>query len=100
VLARRLVHGRQVAVARAAVDDDWLGIHGLHVVPEHRGKGYATALMAALFGWGAEHGATTVWLHVETDNEPALVLCERLGFRVHHACRYLVAPGSAMPSPG
>jgi ribosomal protein S18 acetylase RimI-like enzyme len=89
VLARRSVAGQEVGTARAAVDGDWLGVHGLHVLPEHRGEGHATALMAALLAWGAEQGATTVWLHVETDNGPALALYEGLGFRVHHACRYL-----------
>ncbi len=89
VLARRSVDGVEVGTARAAVDGDWLGVHGLNVLPQHRGEGHATALMAALLAWGAEQGATTVWLHVETDNAPALALYERLGFRVHHACRYL-----------
>ncbi len=89
VLARRSAGGVEVGTARAAVDGDWLGVHGLHVRPEHRGEGHATALMAALLSWGAEQGATTVWLHVEIDNAPALALYEGLGFRVHHACRYL-----------
>ena len=98
VLARRLVGGVEVATARAALDGDWLGVHGLHVVPERRGEGHATALMAALLGWGAEQGATTVWLHVETDNVPALALYGRLGFRTHHECRYL-SGDTAAPRP-
>ena len=89
VLARRVVGGVEVGTVRAALDGDWLGVHGLHVVPEHRGEGHGMALMAALLGWGAEQGASTVWLHVETDNAPALALYERLDFRTHHACRYL-----------
>jgi N-acetylglutamate synthase len=92
VLARRLVDGEEVGTARAGLDDDWLGVHAVHVIPEHRGHGHATALMAALLEWGAEQGASTVWLHVETDNEAALALYDRLGFRTHHACRYLVPP--------
>jgi N-acetylglutamate synthase len=92
VLARRSREGVEVGTARAALDEDWLGVHGLYVVPGHRGEGHATALMAALLGWGAELGATTVWLHVETDNAGALDLYERLGFREHHSCRYLAAP--------
>ena len=36
-------------------------------------------MMAALLEWGAEQGASTVWLHVETDNEPALALYAGLG---------------------
>ena len=51
-------------------------------------RGHATAMMAALLEWGAERGATTVWLHVETDNEPALALYGGLGFRIHHTNRY------------
>jgi GNAT superfamily N-acetyltransferase len=98
VLARRVVDGVEVGTARAALDGDWLGVHGLHVVPDRRGEGHGRALMAALLDWGAEQGATTVWLHVETDNVPALALYGRLDFRVHHACRYL--SGDAVAAAG
>jgi GNAT superfamily N-acetyltransferase len=82
---------QEIGSGRAAIDGDWLGVHGLGVEPDHRGQGHATALMAALLEWGAEQGATTVWLHVETDNEPALALYAGLGFRIHHTNRYLRA---------
>jgi ribosomal protein S18 acetylase RimI-like enzyme len=88
----RLLEGREVGAARAAVDGDWLGVHGLVVDPAHRRQGHAGALMGALLEWGAERGATTVWLHVETDNQPALALYGALGLRVHHTCRYVAAP--------
>lgn len=85
----RRVAGAEVGSGRAAVDGDWLGVYGLEVAPDHRGRGHAKALMAALLEWGAEQGATTAWLHVETVNEPGRALYDRLGFRVHHSCRYL-----------
>jgi len=81
------------AVGAAALDGDWLGIHDLVVQPELRRQGLARAVLSALLEWGAEQGATTVWLHVETDNQPALALYESLGLQVHHGCRYLAAPG-------
>jgi GNAT superfamily N-acetyltransferase len=81
------------AHARAGLDGDWLGVHGLRVEQESRRQGLARAVMAALLDWGAEHGATTLWLHVETDNEPAVTLYESMGLDVHHGCRYL-SPGS------
>jgi N-acetylglutamate synthase len=87
--AVRRVEGVEVGSAHAAVDGDWLGLHGLVVDPAHRRRGHGGALMAELLEWGAERGATTVWLHVETDNQPALALYGGLGFRVHHTCRYL-----------
>jgi ribosomal protein S18 acetylase RimI-like enzyme len=88
----RRVAGQGIGSARAALDGDWLGIHSLGVEPHHRGYGHASAMTAALLEWGAEHGATTVWLHVETDNVPALAMYDKLGFAVHHSCRYLTAP--------
>lgn len=80
---------RVVARGEAGVEDDWLGIHNLVVEPTHRRRGLARVVLQELLGWGAERGATTVWLHVQTDNEPALALYEALGFTTHHTCRYL-----------
>lgn len=82
----------EVGSGRAGLDGDWLGVHDLRVAPEHRGQGHARAMMAALLAWGAENGAATVWLHVETDNLPALSLYDGLGFLTHHTCRYLAGP--------
>lgn len=84
------------ARGRAAVDGDWLGLHGLHVEPDHRRRGLARAVVAALLEWGAERGAATAWLHVESDNAPAVALWDTLGFRTHHDHRY-VAPDPPRP---
>jgi ribosomal protein S18 acetylase RimI-like enzyme len=80
------------ARGEAALHGDWLGVHELQVDPAHRRQGLATAIMAELLEWGAEQGATTVWLHVETDNLPALALYDALGLAPHHTCRYLTPP--------
>lgn len=88
-------HGTRIAVGCGLLDHDWLGVHALSVDTAHRRRGLATAVMAALVEWGAEHGARTAWLHVESDNAPALALYERLGFNEHHAVRYLVPTGPA-----
>ncbi len=81
-----------VAVIEGAVDHDWLGIHGLHVVPTRRRRGLGSLVLAELLGWGAERGARTVWLHVETDNDAAGALYAGLGMARHHGCRYLRPP--------
>jgi ribosomal protein S18 acetylase RimI-like enzyme len=74
----------------AAYADDWVGFRSLEVDPAHRRRGLARQVMAALAGWGAERGATTAYLQVLADNEPALALYAGLGFRTHHRYRYLV----------
>ena len=81
-----------LAEGEAMVAGDWLGIHGLIVEPGHRRRGLATALMAELLEWGAERGAMTAWLHVETANTAARALYDGLGFDVHHVCRYYLPP--------
>jgi GNAT superfamily N-acetyltransferase len=89
--AEATIPGR--AVGKASAHEDWLGLHDVLVEPAHRRQGLARAVIGALLEWGAEQGALTVWLHVETGNEPAIALYESLGLEVHHACRYLSAPG-------
>ena len=54
-------------------------------------QGLGRQVLAELVDWGAAQGATTLWLHVETDNRMAIALYESLGFRTHHGCRYLTA---------
>lgn len=80
------------ATGVAAYADDWVGFRSIEVDPAHRRRGLAVAVMAALVEWGAERGATTAYLQVLGDNEPALALYDRLGFVEHHRYRYLAPP--------
>jgi ribosomal protein S18 acetylase RimI-like enzyme len=82
--------GAVIARGRAAIDDDWLALHALATRPDHRRRGLGRQVLAELLDWGVVRGARTAWLHVETDNAPALAFYESLGFRTHHSCRYLV----------
>lgn len=91
--------GEQVGGGVAAYDRDWVGFRSLEVAPDHRRRGLALTAMAALLDWGAEQGATTAYLQVLGDNEPALALYERLGFREHHRYRYLAPARDLRPQP-
>ena len=75
----------------ASLDGDWLCLHSLEVATSHRRRGLARQVLAELLDWGASRGARTAWLHVESDNAPALALYEGLGFRTHHLNRYLTS---------
>lgn len=50
------------------------------VVPEHRGKGIAKALMALITAWANTQGSTAMMLEVKTDNTEAIGLYESLGY--------------------
>lgn len=50
------------------------------VVPEHRGKGIAKALMALITQWAKAQGTTAMMLEVKVDNSEAIGLYESLGY--------------------
>ena len=50
------------------------------VVPEHRGKGVAKALMAHITDWARAKGTTAMMLEVKIDNAEAIGLYETLGY--------------------
>jgi len=50
------------------------------VVPEHREKGIAKALMALITDWAMSQGTTAMMLEVKTDNLQAIGLYESLGY--------------------
>lgn len=50
------------------------------VVPEHRGKGVAKALMALITDWANAQGSTAMMLEVKVDNTVAIGLYESLGY--------------------
>jgi ribosomal-protein-alanine N-acetyltransferase len=50
------------------------------VVPDHRGKGIAKALMALITDWAKAQGTTAMMLEVKVDNSEAIGLYESLGY--------------------
>lgn len=50
------------------------------VVPNHRGRGIAKALMALITDWAKAQGATAMMLEVKVDNYEAIGLYESLGY--------------------
>jgi len=90
--ARLADGGATLAIGRGVVDDGWLGISAVEVVPAARRQGLATAVMEALWHWGRAHGAARSYLQVETGNAAAVALYEKLGYWVHHDYRYRLEP--------
>ncbi|HZB49415.1 MAG TPA: GNAT family N-acetyltransferase [Mycobacteriales bacterium] len=85
--------GAVLAIARASVDEGWVGVTAVEVDPGHRRRGLASHVTRELLRWAAERGATSAYLQVAADNAPALALYHRLGFARHHRYHYRIAPG-------
>ena len=60
--------------------------------PDHRRRGLATAMMAALGHWAARQGARFAYVQVATVNELAIGAYTTLGFAHHHRYHYLAPP--------
>ncbi|MET9979835.1 GNAT family N-acetyltransferase [Streptomyces microflavus] len=72
------------AIGRCVVDGRWAGFMAVEVAPEHRRRGLATSVMAALARRALDGGASAAWLQVEEDNEGARALYDGMGFAAHH----------------
>lgn len=69
-------------VGTAARPDGAVHLHGLGVVPSHRGRGLGRALAAAVTRHALVADAPWVSLHMYADNTPARRVYEGLGYRV------------------
>ena len=78
-----------VAIARGHQNDNWLGVASIWTHSDHRRRGLATVMIAALGHWAARQGARYAYLQVATVNEPAIAAYRRLGFVPHHSYLYL-----------
>ena len=57
-----------------------VGLFGLSVDSEHRGRGIGSELVAALLEWAPTHGVRRVEVEAFANNPRAIELYERLGF--------------------
>jgi GNAT superfamily N-acetyltransferase len=89
VFASVRADGTTVAVGRGSLAHAWLGVTAVEVAHEHRRRGLARAVLAALAAWGAAGGARSTYLQVAEGNAAALALYLSAGFTVHHRYDYL-----------
>jgi ribosomal protein S18 acetylase RimI-like enzyme len=83
-----------IAIGRAVLTGSWVGLSAVEVDPAMRRQGLGSAVVEALLGWGADHGARSAYLQALADNNAAQALYARYGFRTHHSYRYLRPPST------
>ncbi|HEV2089221.1 MAG TPA: GNAT family N-acetyltransferase [Cryptosporangiaceae bacterium] len=80
--------GTTVAIARAALDEGWVGLAAVEVDAAHRRRGLARHLLVEILRYAAARGARWAYLQTEETNRAAVTLYERAGFAAHHVYRY------------
>lgn len=83
------------AIGRCAVDGRWASIAAVETDPGLRRTGLATAVVAAMARKALDEGASGAYLQVESGNDGARALWDRLGFVTHHAYHYRRGPRPA-----
>jgi ribosomal protein S18 acetylase RimI-like enzyme len=85
--------GQTIAIGRIAIARGWAGLTAIRVDPQHRRRGLAQLMTAALVQAAASRGADGLYLQVEAGNAAARALYERMGFTYHHAYHFRIVPG-------
>ena len=80
--------GAPLAAGFTVFERGLAGIFGMGTHPDARGRGLARAVLHALAQRARAAGARELYLQVEADNEPALRLYERAGFRLAYRYHY------------
>jgi RimJ/RimL family protein N-acetyltransferase len=80
--------GCAVGVGQASIDGGFAMIGSVATANGARGRGVATAVVGALLSWAWERSAHHAYLQVEDDNERALAVYRRFGFRTAYAYHY------------
>lgn len=80
--------GSLAARGRGAVAGDLVAVSGIGTLPEFRRMGLGTEILHALEAWGYSAGARKAALQVETDNDAAIAMYERLGYAERYRYRY------------
>lgn len=73
--------GRPAACGLAVHEGDFVGLFDIATDPAQRRQGLTTRLISDLLHWAKQQAAATAYLQVMLENEPALRLYEKLGFK-------------------
>lgn len=88
-----LVDGRTLACGQVAIDDGLAAIYDMVTAPDARGRGLASAIVAALLAWAREQAAACAFLQVNDDNAAALAVYRKFGFATVYTYHYRARAG-------
>lgn len=77
-----------IGVGSANLEGEDVSIFGLGVVPDYHGKGYGKELLHLIVDRLFERGRSEITIEVSSENESALALYKKTGFRIEVAYEY------------
>lgn len=89
-IARVMIDGQLAGAGLGVIEEDMMGLFSIKTMPEYRKRGVGWSINCALAMWGEENNAETAFLQVEADNNPALALYEKMGFKTLYTYWYRI----------
>jgi N-acetylglutamate synthase len=71
-----------------SISHGWASVHGIRTDPLYQGRGLATQLMAGFGQRAVERSLNSIFLQVEAENQNALRLYQRIGFKTQWQYTY------------
>ena len=85
-----IIDNQYAGCGLGVVEDKFLGIFDIVVNPDNRRNGFGKMIVESLLSWGKDNGAETAYLQVMLDNDPALNLYRKMGFKETYKYWYRV----------
>jgi GNAT superfamily N-acetyltransferase len=73
--------GVPVACGLGVLQGEWIGLYNIVTDPAQRSRGFGRQVVLDLLAWGQSRGARSAYLAVMANNDPALRLYDRAGFK-------------------
>ncbi|MFP9128972.1 GNAT family N-acetyltransferase [Niallia sp. BSM11] len=73
--------GEILACGMCVLERGYIGLFDIVTASNCRNKGYGTVLIQNILDWGKDNGAQYAYLQVMLNNEPALKLYSKIGFK-------------------
>ena len=88
LLAVLVEHGQEVACGIAVISNGYCGIFDIFSHKNFRKLGHATKLINGLLNWAISNGATHSYIQVVANNQPAINLYKKLGYKTCYEYHY------------
>lgn len=75
------IKGFTIGCGLGVVEDNYIGLFDIVIDKQYRNRGLGQIMIENIIKWGKSKGATRAYLQVLTDNEQALRLYEKVGFK-------------------
>ena len=81
-----------VACGLGVLEREWVGLFDIVTRPDARRRGHGTRIVQSILNWARDRGATHGYLQVMRENEPAIRLYDKVGFRDAYSYWYRARP--------